>query len=322
MLPTLGWIAIAVAAQPDAPPPACEAERVSLRAFVHATNDDFVRKVTTGRYREFTPTLPLGVVGADGGITHLFGEAEAPARKFLRYQTNNGWNNQLLDVLCAAEMASLLNRTLVLPPFAWRKRRGNSSVSLGRILDLLELARLTPLIAEDEAGSVGAALEARGASRVLLRGEGQPHRKKRMPRWDAEGWTSSQSSNPADVIEITPNLFWTWRLSPTWHRAALAHVAYHPTLVRAAIDAAKVLGGDYGAMHVRRGDKVGRCGGHRRARRSTRGVPHPACAAGVRRQIVHGGLGQDDARVLHPPHGRRGDADAARAGLRRDGRAR
>ena len=39
--------------------------------------------------------------------------------KFFTYDTNNGWNNQLLNLLCALDMARLLNRTLIVPPFFW-----------------------------------------------------------------------------------------------------------------------------------------------------------------------------------------------------------
>eukprot|EP00966_Prymnesium_polylepis_P266248 6150372-Prymnesium_polylepis.1 len=57
-------------------------------------------------------------------------------------------------------MARLLNRTLILPAYAWRRRRGSASASLGRLLDLRGLAPLAPILAEDEHGSVQAAIEA------------------------------------------------------------------------------------------------------------------------------------------------------------------
>ena len=38
---------------------------------------------------------------------------ELASEKFLTYATDNGWNNQLLNLLCALDMARLVNRTLV-----------------------------------------------------------------------------------------------------------------------------------------------------------------------------------------------------------------
>ena len=44
-------------------------------------------------------------------------------------------NNQVLNLLSALDMARLLNRTLIVPPFQWPRRRGTAQVSVGRLVD-------------------------------------------------------------------------------------------------------------------------------------------------------------------------------------------
>ena len=56
--------------------------------------------------------------------------------RYFVYQPTGGWNNQLLNLLCALDMARLLNRTLIVPPFSWARRRGASKVSVARLIDL------------------------------------------------------------------------------------------------------------------------------------------------------------------------------------------
>ena len=227
----------------------------SLAEFAHASNQAYVAAATAGRGRRFVPDPPIAVYTRHG-LAPLLTEPDGAPRRFLRYRSANGWNNQLLDLLCAAEMARLLNRTLVVPPFAWRRRRGNASVSVGRLVDLLPLAHVTPIVAEDEAGGVGAALRRARLSTKRLRAEGYSHRTRHRSRWEAGGWVARHGDEAARVLDVRRGiLFWTWRLSDDAARELLAALEYHPTLVHAATAASAHLGPRASAIHVRRGDK-------------------------------------------------------------------
>lgn len=232
--------------------PSCAAdESVPLAQFAHTANEEFISRALQRQRFVPAPLSPV-VVGASGSLTR----ADLSEGKFLTYDTDNGWNNQLLNLLCAIDMAKLLNRTLVVPPYRWQRRRGVASASVGRLIDLRTLGRLLPLIAEDEHGSIAAALEAAGVTTTLVHGEGQPHRKRRMPRWDRQTWIDTHASDPARMLRVTCCLFWTWALPDEVLRKIHEQLAYAPALVSAARAAAATLGASYGAMHVRRGDKL------------------------------------------------------------------
>jgi hypothetical protein len=123
-----------------------------LSTFAHTMNTDFIDKVTSGRAGQFVPSTGMpAVVRADGSLSIV----DASSERFFTYVTDNGWNNQILNLLCALDMARLLNRTLIVPPFAWVRRRGDARVSVARLLDLSTLARLgVRVLCEDEHGSV------------------------------------------------------------------------------------------------------------------------------------------------------------------------
>ena len=118
-------------------------DKLTLARFVHATNEDFIDAFAAGRAREFVPRQPVGVVAPDGTLSLL----QPRARRFFTYSSNNGWNNQLLDLLCAMDMSRLLNRTLIIPTYQWRRRRGPAEISVARLLNLLRLNRALPVIA-------------------------------------------------------------------------------------------------------------------------------------------------------------------------------
>ena len=101
------------------------APAVRLSEYAHATNQDFIAKVSSGQGRAFRPAVTPAVIGSDGRV-HL---VDVKHERFLTYQSDNGWNNQLLNLLCGIDMARALNRTLVIPPFQWLRRRGPAKVS-------------------------------------------------------------------------------------------------------------------------------------------------------------------------------------------------
>lgn len=173
---------------------------------------------------------------------------------------SRGYALRVLNLLCALDMARLLNRTLVVPPFRWVRRRGDARVSVGRLVDLRHLATFgVRVLAEDESGSVANALSASGVTTETIQGEGQPHRKNRMPRWRRDTWLAEGTRAPradAGLVTVTCCLFWTWSLPADTALEAYAAFRYHPTLTAAARAAAAPLGGQYAAMHVRRGDKA------------------------------------------------------------------
>ena len=241
----------------------CAAEstpRVPLSAYAHSSNTDFIEKVTAGKFREFQASSAMAmpaVVRIDGSLAPI----NAVEDRFLSYDSINGWNNQLLNLLCALDMARLLNRTLVVPPFAWPKRRGDARVSVSRLIDVRSLASLgVRVVCEDEHGSVkGAltpALHAAGRTTSTIPGEGQPHRKSRMPRWDRDAWLRERQADTTGLLRVTCCLFWTWALPEDVALEMYRTVEYHPSLVAAAREAAAPLGLGYASMHVRRGDKA------------------------------------------------------------------
>ena len=77
-----------------------------------------------------------------------------------------------MNLLMAVDMARLLNRTLIVPTFMW-KRRGDAQVSVGRLISLRRLAAIVPLIAEDEHGTVAAALS---SAQAKVRGRAHTQR--------------------------------------------------------------------------------------------------------------------------------------------------
>lgn len=185
-----------------------------LSTFAHTMNTDFIDKVTSGRAGQFVPSTGMpAVVRADGSLSIV----DASSERFFTYVTDNGWNNQILNLLCALDMARLLNRTLIVPPFAWVRRRGDARVSVARLLDLSTLARLgVRVLCEDEHGSVDGllapALAAADRSTVTLSGEGQPHRRRGMPRWSREVWVRDHAGSDVGLLRVTCCLFWTWPL--------------------------------------------------------------------------------------------------------------
>ena len=231
---------------------------MGISEYAHATNEAFISKVTSGHGRGFVPSMPLAAIDSAFRISPINLETE----RFLTYVSDNGWNNQLLNLLCAIDMARLTNRTLIVPVFQWPRRRGSAKVSVARLIDLGSLARLgVRVICEDEAGSVAAALAATPTR--VIHGEGQPHRKRRMPRWSRDDWVRTAGVESADRsnVQVTCCLFWTWTLPPDIAREIYAVLRYHPMLEAAARQAAQPLlgaagGGTYAAMHVRRGDKA------------------------------------------------------------------
>ena len=225
---------------------------VSLSHFAHAPNEEFISKVAQ-RTRWMGPQQQMPVViRADGSLR----PTPMESTKFLAYNSDNGWNNQLLNVLCAIDMARLLNRTLILPTYKWQRRRGGASISLGRLLNLRSLAPLVSILAEDEHGSIQAALTAASIPAKTIEGQGQPHRKSGMKRWDREKWVSDFGAEEASVLRVTCCLFWTWTLPDATARLIHRYLRYSPALEAAARAAAAPLGGDFAALHVRRGDKV------------------------------------------------------------------
>ena len=79
-----------------------------------------------------------------------------------------------------------------------------------------------------------------------------------MPRWEAQRWVEAYGSEPAALLRLVccPSLFWTWRHTDLAEREIYEHFEYHPSLVAAAREAAAPLGSSFGALHVRRGDKL------------------------------------------------------------------
>ena len=104
----------------------CEARAegtVPLSTLAHATNEQFIRFHADGRPgKKFTPGMSFARMNAAGGLRLTSTKEE----KFLTYASANGWNNQLLNLLCAIDMARLVNRTLIVPPFSWPQRRGRA----------------------------------------------------------------------------------------------------------------------------------------------------------------------------------------------------
>ena len=244
-------ILCSVAAADDS---SCETDgaALTLSSFAHTSNTAFIEKVSQKRAREFSPAVPPAVIDSNGRLQLI----ETATDKFLSYVSDNGWNNQVLNLLSALDMARLLNRTLIVPPFQWPRRRGTAQVSVGRLVDLRRLAAFgVRVVCEDEQGSVNAAL---GTTTSVHRiaGEGQPHRKQKMPRWSRTQWVADHGKSAAGLLHVSCCLFWTWSLPPSIARELYASFAYHPSLIDAAMEAAKPLGDDYAAMHVRRGDKA------------------------------------------------------------------
>jgi len=225
---------------------------LDISALAHELNEDFIEAVAQNRAREFRPAPRLVAFDGGGGVRRL----DVADAKFFTYASDNGWNNQLLNLLYAADMARLLNRTLLVPPFAWPRRRGAAKVSVARLVDATALATLVPrgVVFEDEHGSAAAALA--GLAERVVAGEGQPHRKQGMPRWRRERWVEAYGAERAPVLRVTCCLLWTWLLPDATSREFYGAFRYHPALRAAAAAAAAPLGRPHDAIHVRRGDKV------------------------------------------------------------------
>uniref|UniRef100_A0A7S3SU28 O-fucosyltransferase family protein n=1 Tax=Emiliania huxleyi TaxID=2903 RepID=A0A7S3SU28_EMIHU len=268
-LVSLCCLAACVAASDEA----CEAP-MTLSSFAHALNEKFIAKVGEGRAREFRPELLPARVADSSLELHL---VEPSSERFFTYASDNGWNNQLLNLLCGLDMARSLNRTLIVPPFSWPRRRGPAKVSVCRLVDAARLAavRGVRIVCEDEHGGVLGSLGALGVAAEHISGEGQPHRKRKVHRWSREGWVGRWGASSAPLLAVSCCLFWTWHLPDEVAFELYSHFEYHPALVRAARAAAAPLVDEYAAMHVRRGDKVGR-------------APRPAAARGAAAVRVFG----------------------------------
>ena len=98
--------------------PSCAEEEVptTLAQFAHTSNQDFISRAMQ-RVRFVPEPLQPVVIDSSGALERV----DAASTKFLTYDSDNGWNNQLLNLLCAMDMARTLNRTLVVPPYAWRR---------------------------------------------------------------------------------------------------------------------------------------------------------------------------------------------------------
>lgn len=237
-------------------------EYLPLSQHAHTSNMDFIDAAERGSLRAFRPQVRHSVMDAAGRLHAVDFQSE----RFFTYDSDNGWNNQMINLLCAIDMAKLLNRTLVLPPFQWPRRRGAGvKVSVARLVDLASIASLgVRVLAEDEFGSVAAAIDAAAAAPAssavppvaVVPGEGQPHRKQRMPRWSRARWSTERAGEPARLLRVTCCLFWLWQLPEPVSRELYRVVQYHPALVAAARAAAAPLGQAFGAMHIRRGDKA------------------------------------------------------------------
>lgn len=208
---------------------------LDISALAHELNEDFIEAVAQNRAREFRPAPRLVAFDGGGGVRRL----DVSDAKFFTYASDNGWNNQLLNLLYAADMARLLNRTLLVPPFAWPRRRGAAKVSVARLVDATALATLVPrgVVFEDEHGSAAAALA--GLGERVVAGEGQPHRKQGMPRWRRERWVEAYGAERAPVLRVTCCLLWTWLLPDVVSREFYAAFRYHPALRAAAAAAAQ-----------------------------------------------------------------------------------
>ncbi|KAL1530065.1 hypothetical protein AB1Y20_000987 [Prymnesium parvum] len=229
-----------------------DGKQLPLATFAHTSNEYFVEKATR-RERWSGPQVQQPAVITEDGALRV---VALDATKFLTYESDNGWNNQLLNVLCAIDMARLLNRTLIIPPFRWQRRRGQASVSVGRLLDLRSLAPLLPLLVEDEHGSVQAALAEAGALVKTIAGEGQPHRRSGKPRWNRQRWVDDFVKDDAQVLKVTCCLFWTWSIPSEELRRLHQSLRYSFALEAGARAAAESLGPGFAALHVRRGDKL------------------------------------------------------------------
>jgi len=117
-LVSLCCLAACVAASDEA----CEAP-MTLSSFAHALNEKFIAKVGEGRAREFRPELLPARVADSSLELHL---VEPSSERFFTYASDNGWNNQLLNLLCGLDMARSLNRTLIVPPLVLRGLRDRS----------------------------------------------------------------------------------------------------------------------------------------------------------------------------------------------------
>ena len=114
------------------------------------------------------------------------------------------------------------------------------------------------VLCEDEAGSVQATLVAAGVEMAVTQGEGQPHRKSKMPRWTRERWEQIAGPSAAAGVMVTCCLFWTWPLPSDVARELYAQIRYHPMLERAAREAAAPLGDSYAAMREQRARQLDR----------------------------------------------------------------
>ena len=236
------------------------ADAMSISEFAHRSNADFITKASAGALREFSPAASANPAVIDFATGQLHAVNVGGGEKFLSYHSDNGWNNQVLNLLAALDMAHLANRTLIVPPFQWPRRRGDAKISVCRLVDIGSLATAlggVRVLCEDEAGSVQAALSGAGVEMAMVRGEGQPHRKRGLPRWTRIGWTNQIAVEGVVGIVVTCCLFWTWRLPDDVARSLYGAFRYHPTLEGAARRAAAALrDGAHAAMHVRRGDKA------------------------------------------------------------------
>jgi hypothetical protein len=142
---------------------------VSLARFAHTSNTDYVQAAAKKSDRPFVPTTRPALVDAAACLRQL----DLEGGKYLTYESQNGWNNQLLNLFMAVDMARLLNRTLIVPPFTHVVRRGDAQVSVGRLISLRRLAAIVPLIAEDEHGTVAAALS---SAQAKVRGRAHTQR--------------------------------------------------------------------------------------------------------------------------------------------------
>ena len=260
--PLAALAALAVLMASDASPSAdatCNATTdaasppLPLSTYAHASNTLFIDTVVEKRPRDFHAAATPATVDVLGRI-HEIGAEE----KFFTYASFNGWNNQLLNLLCAIDMARMLNRTLIVPPFSWPKRRGPVRVSVGRLVDSASIARTgVRVLFEDEFGSVEHALKQAGVHIQDIAGEGQPHRKSGMPRWTRDAWLRrGEEARSFGLLRVSCCLFWTWLLPQDIAHELYRTVDYHPALRRAARDAAASLTTPFAAMHVRRGDKA------------------------------------------------------------------
>lgn len=193
--------------------------------------------------------------------------------RFLYYEPFGGLGNQLFYLASALDLATQLNRILILPPVAPHGVDRDEAadtlrlVPWSRLLDMRMLNAFTPVVSwhgskamlQDYLGpgvQWSSVTPPRGARMSFNRHKGTCNFNE--TRWSTDHpQLRSLKCEPAQVLVVRCCLMWGWRMSAAAESVVWPHLRFRRQLVAATTAlATQTLGDTWNAVHIRRGDKV------------------------------------------------------------------